>query len=155
MFDNEKLKADLERDEAFKAFVYDDANAHPIKPGTSVVGHPTVGIGRALDVTGITRDEALFLLQNDINKHSAELLAALPWVSSLNEVRCRAIVNMCFNMGLNHLLGFTNTLAALKDHRWFDASAGVRSSVWYKQVGARAERIAQAFETGSDNQAMV
>jgi GH24 family phage-related lysozyme (muramidase) len=55
----------LEREEGLRTLVYDDATGKPIGPGSVVQGHPTIGIGRALDVNGITAVEADFLLEND------------------------------------------------------------------------------------------
>ena len=46
----EKYCARLTDEEALRFVVYDDATGRPIVPGTHVIGHPSIGIGRALDV---------------------------------------------------------------------------------------------------------
>ena len=75
-----KLTASLQSHEGLRLFVYDDATGAPIKPGTAVKGHPTVGWGRALDTYGVNEAEADYLLANNIDVVVAEVTAALPWV---------------------------------------------------------------------------
>jgi hypothetical protein len=55
--------------EGVKYRVYDDANGKEIKAGDTLVGHPTIGVGRnvASDGLGLTIDEINFILVNDIN----------------------------------------------------------------------------------------
>jgi len=54
--------------------VYDDANGKEVKAGDTLVGHPTIGVGRnvAADGIGITREEINFMLINDINRVKVE-----------------------------------------------------------------------------------
>ena len=73
MIDRELITCELTRDEGQLLTVYDDATGAAIKPGTSVKGHPTIGIGRALDVHGISAAEAAYLLGNDIDGIVAQL----------------------------------------------------------------------------------
>jgi lysozyme len=150
MFDQAKLSADLERDEDFKSLVYDDASGKPIVPGWRVQGHPTIGIGWALDVTPLSLDRARVIMGWHIADKSAELFAALPWMQSLDEVRCRALVNMCFQMGVAGVLGFKNTVALLQAGRFGDAAAEMEKSTWANQTPARAQRIADMIRTGQD-----
>lgn len=132
------LLAELERDEGFRA-----------KPYKCSEGFNTLGIGRNLDARGITREEALFLAKNDIELCKAQLDNALPWWRMLDPVRARVLVNMTFNLGINGLLGFKNTLAAVKAKNWAAASQGMLSSRWAEQTGARAQRLAKMMRTGS------
>jgi len=77
------------------------------------------------------------------------VVAALPWFVDLDEVRQAVVISMAFQMGVRGLLGFKNTLAAIRDQRWNDAAGGIRASEWYRQTQARAERAARAIETGA------
>ncbi len=155
MFDAAKLAADLERDEGFRSAVYDDATGGPIVPGTHVQGHPTVGFGRALDVNPLTIDEARALLANDIATTTAALFSELPWARDLDEVRCRALVNMAFNLGVAGLLTFHNMLRALQQGAWQSAARHALQSKWASQVGVRAMRIAKMLETGADDGGLI
>ena len=142
------LQQQLIRDESVKLFVYDDANGKPIVPGSHVEGHPTIGIGRALDVHGISMSEALYLNNNDIKDVQNGLLDSLPWLANLDMVRFAALENMAFNLGVNGLLGFTETLAAIKQGNYELAAEDMLQSEWAQQVGDRANRLAQQIKTG-------
>jgi len=137
--DRAALVANLIRDEGLR-----------LKPYRDTVGKLTIGIGRNLDDRGISRDEAMTLLQNDIDAHLREVKAALPWLVSLDEVRQRVLVNMAFNLGVPKLLEFRNTLQAIANGDWKKAAAGMRASLWAKQVGQRAERLARMMESGKE-----
>jgi len=142
------LTTELTRDEGIRLAVYDDATGEPIKPGSHVVGHPTIGIGRALDTHGITEREANELLHNDILAVSAEIYKRLPWVEHLDEVRQMVLASMAFQMGVEGLLGFHNTLAAIARGDYGIAAAGMLDSKWAEQTPARAERLAAMIKSG-------
>jgi len=120
------------------------------KPYKDTVGKLTIGVGRNLDDVGLFDDEIELLLINDLKRFERSLDKSLPWWRDLDEVRQRVILDMCFNMGLNGLLGFKNTLAKIKAHDWAGARRGMLQSKWAKQVGARAIRLADMMLTGKD-----
>lgn len=128
--------------------VYDDATGQPIVPGSVVKGHPTLGYGLALDVRGISMAEALFLLHNGEGDFSAQLIAALPWAATLDDVRFCALLSMAYNLGIAGLLGFTTTLHYMQANDWPNAVVNLKQSKWWGQVGTRATRIANMFLTG-------
>ncbi len=134
MTELEKL---LMRHEGFRSRVY-----------KCTAGKSTVGFGRNLDDVGITEEEALLLLRNDILKVEQQLKAALPWTETIDRVRRDVLLNMAFQMGITGLLKFTSTLKAVKDHRWEDAASGMRNSLWAKQTPARANELAEMMRTG-------
>lgn len=134
------LEAELARDEGEVLHAYSDSE-----------GYLTIGIGRLIDKRrggGISHEEAIYLLRNDIADKVRDLDGALPWWRSLSPVRQRVLVNMCFNLGLRGLLGFKNTLAAMEQGRYEDAAKGMRASKWSRQVGERAERLAEMIKQG-------
>lgn len=142
------LISELTRDESFRQFCYDDATGTPVKPGTLVKGHVTVGIGRALDVRGVTPEEANMMLTNDINSFFLGLQQRYIWFNNLDDVRQRVIVNMAFNLGLAGIAGFHEMLEYLADGRYGLAASAMEDSAWFHQVGARAARLADAMKTG-------
>lgn len=131
------LEQELTRDEGKKA-----------KPYKCTAGKTTIGIGRNLDDVGLSDEEIRFLFKNDIARVCADLDREIPWWRQLSESRQRVLANMCFNLGINGLLGFKNTLAKVHAGDWAGAAAGMRSSLWAKQVSARAERLATMMEEG-------
>ena len=134
------LRELLKRDEGFVPHAYEDS-----------LGFLTIGYGRLIDrLKGgrITKDEAEFLLDNDISDKTTELTRKLPWVLQLDEVRSTVLLAMAFQMGTDKLLTFKNTLKAVWDRDYKAAAAGMRASLWYRQTPQRAERLAKAMETG-------
>ena len=151
------LESDLMRDEGIKLKAYCDT-----------VGKLTIGVGRNLDdvgihpgeesVLGITKEscirdgitnvQAMVLLDNDMDTIARQLDAQLPWWRTLSPRRQRVLLNMGFNLGVNGLLGFKNTLGLIKAGRYKDAANGMLLSKWARQVKARAARLAVDMEHG-------
>ncbi len=127
----------LKADEGFAAHPYKDS-----------VGRTTIGWGRNLDANPLTPDEAAYLMQNDIARAVAGLNNALPWWTTLNEVRQAVLINMAFNLGIQSLLVFHHMLDAAKAGNFIEAAAQMRNSKWYGQVGDRAMRLADEMDTG-------
>lgn len=121
-----------------------------LKPYRCTAGKLTIGVGRNLEDRGITAEESAYLLGNDIDRFTTELLRALPWVAQLDEVRQRVLLDMAFNLGLAGLLGFKNTLATIKAGDYQKAAAMMLDSKWAGQVGQRAERLSRMMFTGKD-----
>lgn len=114
-------------------------------------GFLTIGYGRMVDERlggGITLEEGLYLLRNDLAKVEHECWQTFPWFAELDDVRKRVVADMAFNLGLAKLKQFRNTLAAVEAKDWPAAAAGMRQSRWATQVGERSERLARAMETG-------
>lgn len=136
-YDRIAIFAELERDEGLR-----------LKPYRDTVGKLTLGIGRNIDDMGITKAEAIYLLENDIERVERELDTAMPWWRTLSDGRQRAMINLAFNMGISRLLGFKNMLAAMQAGRWVIAADEALLSRWAKQVGDRADRIAELIRRG-------
>ena len=114
-------------------------------------GYWTIGVGRLIDKDkggGITKEEAMFLLDNDIKNVEKDLDANIPWWRTMNETRQLVIADMCFNLGITKLLDFKNTLSAMRDGRYGDASTHMLDSKWAKQVGRRAQHLAGMMRDG-------
>lgn len=131
------LKMELKRDEDTR-----------LKPYRDSVGKLSIGVGRNLDDVGITEQEADFMLMTDVGRAEGALDAKLPWWRTLSENRQRVLLNMCFNMGIGSLLGFTNTLKAAQSGNYGAAADGMLASKWASQVGARATRLADLMRNG-------
>lgn len=113
-------------------------------------GYLTIGVGRLIDSRGggISHEEAMYLLDNDIRSHTKELVAALPWVADMDPIRLAVLCNMAFNLGVPHLLGFRKMLAAAQRKNWVAASSEMLDSAWARQVGSRADRLSEQMLTG-------
>jgi lysozyme len=135
--DMDRLIADLERDEGIRLHPYRDTK-----------GILTIGIGRNLEDVGISKGEAYTMLHNDLERVIADLDQYIPWWKKLNDTRQRVLANMCFNMGITRLLGFHQMLAAAALEQYEKAAEEMRTSLWCRQVGPRAARLAEQMRVG-------
>lgn len=120
-----------------------------LKPYRCTAGKLTIGIGRNLDDSGISQSEAHIMLINDIMNCEKQLQAKIPDIyNGLDEVRKSVLLNMCFNLGINGLLGFKNTLAFVKAGDWERAANNMLASKWAKQVGRRAIELSELMRKG-------
>ena len=119
-----------------------------LQPYHDTVGKLTIGIGRNLDDVGISTAEAMFLLDNDIRRAEDDLDTHCPWWRDMDETRQLVIADMCFNMGIGTLLGFKNSLKAMKEGRYSDAADGMGQSKWAVQVGPRATHLISMMREG-------
>ncbi|HDR9164877.1 TPA: glycoside hydrolase family protein [Burkholderia vietnamiensis] len=136
-YDRMLLKAELTRDEGRMKRIYVDT-----------VGKVSGGIGRNLTDKGFRDNEIYLMYENDIAETEAWLDRNLTWWRSLDPVRQRVVMNMAFNMQ-GKLLTFVNTLAAIQRGDYGAAADGMLNSLWAKQVGARARRLADLMRSGT------
>ena len=146
-----EIKKRLEFHEGFRA-----------KPYFCSQGKRTIGIGRNLeakpfteaermvikDPENITKQEAYFLLENDIKETISLLDNMVRCFANLDDERKYALIDMCFNQGIKNLLKFKKMLQALQDKNYDLASKECLNSLYAKQVPARAQRIARLIKTG-------
>ena len=126
------LKEQLIRHEGLRLTVYD-----------CPAGYKTIGVGRNIEQKGITEEEAVYLLDNDIEYFTEQLEDNLIGFQELPEDKKAVLVNMAFNLGVNGLLKFKNMLAAITEERWEDASSEMLNSRWADQVGNRAIELSE------------
>jgi lysozyme len=119
-----------------------------LTPYNDSVGKLTIGYGRNLEDVGISLDEAEYLLANDISKVKIALAQKIPWMTGLNEPRQAVLVGMAFQMGVNGLLLFKNTLAMVKSGEYESAAKNMLKSLWAKQTPERALRMANQMASG-------
>lgn len=109
----------------------------------------TIGVGRNLDSLGLTEDEVMYLLNNDIVRRDKELLNSFKWYPELCRARQDAMINLCFNLGITRLLTFKKALQAMEDKDYSKAAIEFLDSKWATQVGVtRSNDIALMIRTG-------
>lgn len=145
-----QLVADLKRDEGLRLRAYPD----PLSggdPWTIGYGHTGPEVRQGLVWTEAQCEAALI---EDIEKHNAQLATALPWISRLDPARRRVLCNMAFNLGVGvpggkkGLLGFKNTLGMIERGEYAQAADAMLKSLWSRQVGRRAVRLAETMRSG-------
>ena len=142
------IKKILRDQEGSRLIVYDDFNGKEIVPGYVVIGHPTIGVGRALDTNGISLEEEDFLLENDLKRIGVSINSNLTWINDLDEPRKNVIRIMVFNLGMNGFLKFKRMIIALQQKDFDRAASEMLSSQWSFQVKKRAVILAEVMRSG-------
>lgn len=136
-----ELTRQLKADEGVKPCVYKDH-----------LGFYTIGVGRLVDSrkpsAGLRQNEIDFLLQNDIDDRIEQLNRRFPWFQNLDDARKGVLLNMSFQLGVDGLLGFKNTLQMIEDGRYSEAAQNMLLSKWAQQTPERANRMATQMSTG-------
>lgn len=115
------------------------------------LGYWTIGVGILIDKRkggGLRPEEIDYILDNRIRLKAAEVDKALPWAKSLTEPRRAVLIGMAFQMGLDGLLGFGNTLKLVQAGKYAEAASNMMLSKWAKQTPGRAQRMADQMKTG-------
>ena len=117
-----------------------------LKPYKCPAGKLTIGYGRNLDDVGISQAEADMMFERDFAKAEADVRKICEEfgidVNNLIEQRFYVLTDMCFNLGYGGLKKFKGMLTALKNGLYDDAANAMLDSLWAKQVGNRATKLA-------------
>lgn len=119
-----------------------------LKPYRCTANKLTIGVGRNLDDNGITEQEAMVLLENDIERSRNECRSLFPNWRNLSENRQMVLIDMCFNLGLYKLSQFKNMIRAVNDELFWQASVEMQDSKWYNQVGSRGKNLVKMMIDG-------
>lgn len=122
---------DLRRDEGRRDDVYMDTQ-----------GHRTIGYGHNLDAEGLCEEALQAQLEHDVGKVLHDLDTMIPWWQFANPKAKQVLINLGFNLGVSKLLNFKHTLDLLKSRLYTQAADALLDSLYARQVGARAERLA-------------
>lgn len=172
------LLAQLKRHEGFRAVPYTcSRHACTIGYGTNLQAHPQyipwadlqmaarsgrlkgLALRDALRGRGMRwgEERAEEALREEVIACKQQLAARCPEFVRLAEVdeipRAEVLLNMAFNLGVDGLLKFKNTLAllrsAIEGHASYARVAdGMLNSLWAKQVGRRADELAWQMRAG-------
>lgn len=120
-----------------------------LKPYSDTEGRLTIGVGRNLIDRGISQAEAMELLDNDIAIAASEVQINWPWSAGLEFPRLSVLMEMAFNLGVDHLRTFTKMLECVRRGDYNGAANEMLASQWAKQVGQRAVTLASIMRTGA------
>jgi lysozyme len=129
------LAEQLRRDEGVRSTAYQDTQ-----------GVWTVGVGHNLKVP-LSPDAINQILADDMQAAETACLS-LPIWKDLSEPRKGVLLNLCFNLGFAGLMNFRKMYVALEAKDYAQAGAELLDSIYARQVGARADRLARQMETG-------
>ena len=109
----------------------------------------TIGYGRNLEDVGISKDEAEYLLNNDIDIALDEVSEHFD-LPNLPEPAQIVLVDMCFNMGISRLLNFRRMIKAIEEERWDDSANELLDSKYAAQTKRRARMNASLLLSCAD-----
>lgn len=97
--------------------------------------------------TPVSEERVRECFEKDLDTAISEcaVLYGEAWIGFPGEVQ-EVLVNMLFNLGRPRLSKFKNFNAKLMEGKWAEAAPEGRDSVWYRQVGNRAERLMSRLE---------
>ena len=140
--DIEKLREQLKIDEGC---VYEIYNDH--------LGYATFGIGHLVlesdpeygaDIgTPVSDDRVIEAFEQDVQTVLSDCTILYPDFDELPEEAQQVIANMMFNLGRPRLSAFKGMKAGVDARDWNEAADQMVDSRWYRQVGARAERLVE------------
>ena len=140
--DIEKLREQLKIDEGC---VYEIYNDH--------LGYATFGIGHLVlesdpeygaDIgTPVSDDRVIEAFEQDVQTVLSDCTILYPDFEELPEEVQQIIANMMFNLGRPRLSAFKGMKAGVDARDWNEAADQMVDSRWYRQVGARAERLVE------------
>lgn len=140
--DLEQLREQLKIDEGC---VYEIYNDH--------LGYPTFGIGHLVREsdpenglpTGspISESRVVEAFEQDVQTVLSDCAILYPDFDELPEEAQQVIANMMFNLGRPRLSAFKGMKAGVDSRDWNEAADQMVDSRWYRQVGARAERLVE------------
>jgi len=109
-----------------------------LKSYTCPTGYTSVGVGRNLETNGITEEEAMYLLNNDISTVIKKL--DKHWIAwrKLPITAQYVCIDLVFNMGINSFMSFRFTRSYMELGEWEKAGDELLNSKYAEQVGRRA-----------------
>jgi lysozyme len=116
-----------------------------LKPYYCPAGKLSIGVGRNLQDNGITYDEVVYLLENDIDRCIRELRTIFKDFDELPENIQIVLIDMIFNLGKTRFLKFKKMIQAIKDRDFKKASEEAKNSRWCGQVGKRCDDVVEMF----------
>ena len=136
----QKLKEQLEIDEGIVYEIYLDH-----------LGYPTFGIGHLVlksdpeygseTGTPVSRERSTEAFESDIDAVLRDCNTLYSEFTYLPEEVQQIIANMMFNLGRPRLSKFVGMKRGVDTKDWNAAADEMVDSRWYRQVGARAERL--------------
>ena len=110
-------------------------------PYKDSLGRTTIGYGRCTDTNPITKDEAEFLLYQDLVKARSSA-GAFSFYSNLSPKRRQVLIEMIFQLGFGGVRKFRKMLDSLERADYKSAASEMINSIWYRQTPERCQKLA-------------
>jgi lysozyme len=137
------------RHEGCRLHPYDDATGRRVSKGDVIKGCLTIGWGLNLDA-GLTQEECDWLRDRRLlvaGRAARRFVSPTCW-RQLDFTRRAVLIEMAYNLGEAGLHSLTSLRAALEAGDYVHAATRMRSFLWARQVGKRAETLASLMQFG-------
>ena len=142
MFDAE-VKQMLVRHEGIRIFPYKCSE-----------NYLTISCGRNLETNGISEEEAMYLLDNDIKRVKEELNMNFGAWRTMPEKARMVCIDMTFQMGITGFMKFKKTRQLMELGMWLEASEEILDSKYNLQTPSRcaynSRQLALCGQNGKD-----
>jgi len=130
-------------------------------PYVDTEGYPTVGVGIRIGPKRASLSNYTFRVPKTVSDVWTQVMVdqkvrdmtSRPGIAAAlqacNPARADVLYSMAYQMGVDGLAGFKNTLAMIAAGDFDGASRGMLNSLWAKQTPNRARRQAEVMRTGS------
>lgn len=128
-----------------------------LKPYYCSAGYPTVGYGTKIGPLNAPLDMYVFSMPESaahvmvvatVDELCDELMAKLPWFARMPNVAQMVLMCMAYQLGVQGLLGFKNTLRHMEAKLFREAAKEMMNSKWARQDSpARAKRMSDLVST--------
>lgn len=139
------------------------------KPYIDTRGYPTVGYGFLIGPRHAALSNYTFRLPESVGetwlnwhvRQTVDEMKAVPAIKAALDSclesdkramwynpRAAVLISMAYQMGVDGLTGFRNTLLHIKNQDWFQAETGMLKSKWANQTPKRARRHAEQMRAG-------
>ncbi|MFP6147569.1 glycoside hydrolase family protein [Helicobacter pylori] len=117
---------------------------------TDKTEHPTIGYGYNLSVYSYEgkRITKAYGLLTDILKENYKAILSYGWYKNLDAMRRMVILDLSYNLGLNGLLKFKQSIKAIEDKNYALAVERLQKSPYFNQVKKRASRNMEILKLG-------
>ncbi|MFU9135707.1 glycoside hydrolase family protein [Erwinia tasmaniensis] len=131
------------------------------EPFIDSLGYPTVGCGIKIGPKGASLTSYIFKVPRQVGELWMQTLVEgkifamqqrpllISALNQCNDARSDILYSMAYQMGVEGLSGFSNTLAAIARGDFTSAADGMLNSLWARQTPARAKRHADVMRSGS------
>jgi lysozyme len=141
-----KIMTDNAQDIATQMLIKHEGVKH--KPYICPAGKLTIGVGRNIEDNGLSNDEILYLLNNDVYRCLRELHDIFPDFQTLTANRQAVLIDMIFNLGKTRFLQFRKTIHHIVNRQYTEAAAEMLRSRWAVQVKGRAVTLSEMMRKG-------
>jgi lysozyme len=131
--ENQKLRFQIKLHEGLRLNAYRDS-----------LGYWTIGYGHLLGARPVIRSVTLGMAESLLDEDLGIAIAGaktFPWFEELTENRKFVVIDMVFNLGVRKLRRFTDTVGYIATGDLERAAGEMMRSLWFRQVGKRAERL--------------